>query len=177
LCQENKQTITIKTTTIMATTIKDATLYNNYGYNVEDYRDAYIDHCDDLGINVEDEIPVDFIEDMLDEDWFDLFENLYINNIYNDECVVIGTLGLWSGRKQIIPTREDTLAVAIKHCCHNCDLNIIKIIDGHIEITSTHHDGNNHFEIYLLNRKGQNTLEADLTKSCYHRKIKDDFWK
>lgn len=163
----------------MATTIKNATLYNDYNYNVEDYRNAYIDHCDDLGINVEDEIPMDFIRDMLDADWFALFDNLdsdLYSNIYNDECVVIGSLGLWNGRKDINPTREDTLAEAIRHCCHNCDYFRIEIVDGHVEVTSAHHDGTNYFEIHLLNKRGRNTLGADLTKSCYHRKIKNDFW-
>ena len=168
--------ITTKTLTTMATTIKNATLYNDYNYNVvEDYRDAYLDHCDELGINVEDEIPMEFIQDMLDADWFALFDNLD-SNIYNDECVVIGSLGLWHGRQEINPTREDTLAEAIRQCCNNCDYSHIKIVDGHVEVTSAHHDGTNYFKIYLLNKRGRNTIQADLTKSCYHRKIKNDFW-
>lgn len=161
----------------MATTIKNVTLYNDYDYNVEDYRDAYLDHCDANGIDVEDEVPMEFIQNMLDDDWFDLFDNLLDSNIYNDECVVIGSLGLWHGRKQIVPTREKTLMDAIKNCCRGCDYNRIDIVDGHIEVTSVHHDGTNVLEIHVLNKRGRNTMEADLTKSYYHLKIKNDFWQ
>ena len=118
---------------------------------------------------------MEFIQNILDDEWFDLFDNLD-SNIYNDECVVIGSLGLWNGRKDINPTREDTLAEAIKHCCHNCDYSRIEIVDGYVEVTSAHHDGTNVFEIHILNKRGQKSIYPDLTKSCYYRKIKDDFW-
>ena len=160
----------------MATTIKNATLYNDYDYNVEDYRDAYLDYCDANGIDVEDEVPMWFIQNMIDDEWFSLLDDILENNPYNADCVVLGTLGLWNGKKQIVPTREKTLMEAIKNCCRGCDYNRIDIVDGHIEVTSAHHDGTNHFEIHLLNKRGRNTIEADLTKACYHRKIKNDFW-
>ena len=161
----------------MATTIKNATLYNDYNYNVEDYRDAYLDHCDAIGIDVEDEVPMEFIQNMIDDEWFSLLYDILENNPYNKDCVVLGTLGLWNGKKQIIPTREKTLVEAIKNCCRGCDYNRIKIVDGHIEVTSAHHDGTNVCEIHVLNELGQKSIYPDLTKSCYHLKIKDDFWK
>lgn len=34
------------------TIIKAMTLYNDYDYNVEDYRDKYLDYCDFNGIDV-----------------------------------------------------------------------------------------------------------------------------
>ena len=161
----------------MATTIKNATLYNDYDYNVEDYRDAYLDHCDANGIDVEDDVPMEFIQNMLDEDWFSLLYDILENNPYNTDCVIIGTLDLWIGRKQIVATRVDTLAEAIKRCCRGCDYNRIKIVDGHVEVTSVHHDGTNYFEIHLLNKRGRNTMGANLIKPCYYRKIKNDFWR
>ena len=66
----------------MATTIKNATLYNDYNYNVEDYRDAYLEHCDCLGIDVEDETPMEFIQNMLDDEWFILLYDILENNSY-----------------------------------------------------------------------------------------------
>ena len=92
----------------MATTIKNATLYNDYDYNAEQYRDAYLDHCDFLGIDAEDEVPAEFIQNMLDDEWHDLLYDRLENNPYNVDCVVLGTLELWTGKKQIIPTREIT---------------------------------------------------------------------
>lgn len=157
------------------TIIKEMTLYNDYDYNVEDYRDKYLDYCDCNGIDVEDEIPMDFIHHTFDEEWFGLFDNLEKNK-NNTECVVLGSLGLWNGRKDIIPTREKTLADAISKCAGGCDYASVKIVDGHIEIKGIHHDGTNEFEIHILNKLGQKTMGADLTKECYHCKIKGDFW-
>ena len=160
----------------MATTIKNAILYNDYNYNVEDYRGAYLEHCDFLGKDVEDEVPAEFIQNMLDEEWFSLLYERLENNPYNTDCVVLGTLELWTGKKQIIPTREKTLVEAIKNCCRGCDYNRIDIVDGHIKVTSAHHDGTNVCEIHVLNELGRKSIYPDLTKSCYHIKIKDDFW-
>ena len=161
----------------MATTIKNATLYNDYDYNIEDYRDAYLDYCDANGIDVEDEVSMWFIQNMIDDEWFSLLDDILENNPYNVDCVVLGTLGLWNGKKQIVPTREKTLMEAIKNCCRGCDYNRIDIVDGHIEVKSVHHDGTNVYEIHILNKRGQKSIYPDLTKSCYHLKIKDDFWK
>ena len=161
----------------MATTIKNVTLYNDYDYNVEDYRDTYLNHCDANGIDVEDDVPMEFIQNILDEEWFSLLYDRLEFNPYNTDCVILGTLGLWNGKKQIVPTREKTLMEAIKNCCRDCDYNRIDIVDGHIEVTSAHHDGTNVYEIHVLNKRGQKSIYPDLTKSCYHLKIKDDFWK
>lgn len=160
----------------MATTIKNTTLYNDYDYNIEDYRNAYLDHCDANGIDVEDDVPMEFIQNMIDEEWFSLLYERLENNPYNTDCVVLGTLELWNGKKQIIPTREKTLVEAIKKSCRGCDYNRIDIVDGHIEVTSVHHDGTNVCEIHVLNEMGRKSIYPDLTKSCYHIKIKDDFW-
>ena len=157
------------------TIIKEMTLYNDYDYNVEDYRDEYLDYCDCNDIEVEDEIPMDFIHRIFDEEWFGLFDNLEINK-YNTECVVLGSLGLWNGRRDIIPTREKTFADAIRKCVDCSEYACIKIVNGHIEVKGIHHDGTNEFEIHILNKLGQKTMGADLTKECYHCKIKGDFW-
>ena len=159
----------------MATTIKNATLYNDYDYNIEDYRNAYLDHCDANGIDVEDDVPMEFIQNMIDDEWFTLLYERLENNPYNVDCVVLGTLELWTGKKQIIPTREKTLVEAIKNSCRGCDYNRIDIVDGHIEVKSVHHDGTNVCEIHVLNELGRKSIYPDLTKSCYHIKIKDDF--
>lgn len=157
------------------TIIKEMTLYNDYDYNIEDYRDEYLDYCDCNDIEVEDEIPMDFIYRVFDDEWSGLFDNLEINK-YNTECVVLGSLGLWNGRRDIIPTREKTLADAIRKCVDCSEYACIKIVNGHIEVKGIHHDGTNEFEIHILNKLGQNTMGADLTKKCYHCKIKGDFW-
>ena len=64
----------------MATTIKNATLYNDYDYNIEDYRNTYLNHCDANGIDVEDDVPMEFIQNILDEEWFSLLYERLENN-------------------------------------------------------------------------------------------------
>lgn len=156
-------------------TIKSAKLYDNYNINVEDWRTYYIEFCDINDITPEEETPMDFIYDILNEEWRDMLDSLNYTK-YNEECVILGTLGLWNGRKDIEAVREDNLMEAIRKCAGNCDYVIIEVIDGHVEVTGIHHDGRNHFEIHILNKKGQNSIDADLSKSCYHKKIKTDFW-
>lgn len=155
--------------------IKEATIYNDYDINVDEWRECYGEHCEINDITPEVEIPYDFIYDMLNMEWEDMLCGMK-HSKYNDECVVLGCLGLWFGNRDITPTRENTLADAIKKCVSGCDYARIKIVDGHIEIKAIHHDGTNDFEIHILNKLGQNTMGADLTKECYHCKIKEDFW-
>lgn len=155
--------------------IKEATIYDDYDVNVDEWRECYEEHCEINDITPEEETPYDFIYDMLNMEWEDMFRGMK-HSKYNDECVVLGCLGLWYGSRNIIPTKENTLADAIKKCVSGCDYARIKIVDGHIEIKAIHHDGTNDFEIHILNKLGQNTMGADLTKECYHCKIKEDFW-
>ena len=160
----------------MATTIKEATLYNDYNVNEEDYRECYQDYCDMNDITPEDETPMDYIYDTLRLEWDDMIYNIE-HSKYESECAVIGKLGLWFGNRDIEPVRESCLSDAIRNCVGKCDYAIIKIVDGHIEVKGIHHDGTNDFEIHLLNKLGQRTEGADLTKECYYRKIKTDFWR
>ena len=156
------------------TIIKEMTLYNDYDYNVEDYRDKYLDHCNCNDIEVEDEIPDWYINGKLNDEWSELVDKLI--NEYNKECVLVGSLGLWWGSPTIVPQRFDNVFNAISKCIENMDYIKVSIVNGHFEIKAIHHDGTNDFEIHILNKLGQNTMGADLTKECYHCKIKGDFW-
>ena len=159
----------------MATTIKEATLYNDYNVNEEDYRECYQEYCDMNDITPEDDTPMDYINDILRLEWDDMIYNIE-HSKYEDECVVMGKLGLWFSDREIEPVRESCLSDAIRKCIDKCDYAIIKIVDGHIEVKGIHHDGTNDFKIHCLNKLGQRTEGADLTKECYYRKIKTDFW-
>ena len=156
------------------TIIKEMTLYNDYDYNVEDYRDKYLDHCNCNDIEAEDEIPDWYINGKLNDEWSELVNKLI--NEYNKECVLVGSLGLWWGSPTIVPQRFDNVFNAIFKCIENMDYIKVSIVNGHFEIKAIHHDGTNDFEIHILNKLGQNTMGADLTKECYHCKIKGDFW-
>lgn len=157
------------------TIIKAMTLYNDYDYNVEDYRDEYLDYCDCNDVDVEDEIPDWYISRKLNDEWSGLVKKLI--DEYDTECVLIGSLGLWWGNPAIVPQRFDNVFNAISKCIENMDYVKVSIVNGHFEIKTIHHDATNEFEIHILNKLGQKTMGADLTKECYHCKIKGDFWE
>ena len=101
-----------------------------------------------------------------------------IQELFNDfeeitgSCVVCGTLGLWNGTKEIIPTRFSTLEQAVRKCISDYYSFKIEQVNGHLEISSYHHDGTNNFIVYLLNDKGENTINGDLNNRRYHKAIK-----
>ena len=158
-------------------TIKEATLFNDYNINEEEWKKSYLEFCNanEITPNDDDESLYDYIYESLRLEWDDMLFNID-NSKYDNECAVIGTLGLWFGNRDIKPVRECCLTDAIKRCVGNSDYSIVKIVDGHIEVKGIHHDGTNNFEIHLLNKLGQRTEGADLTKECYYQKIKTDFW-
>ena len=107
--------------------------------------------------------------------WSDFMSNLKYSK-FNIDCVVVGSLGLWNGTRDIDARRFDTIVDAI-----NTITNVrfiydiaIKKVNGHLEITQLHHDGTNYFEIHLLNDKGIRASErADLSNKCYHKAIRE----
>ena len=103
--------------------------------------------------------------------WNDFMANLKYSTS-NKDCVVVGSVGLWNGRRDIKPKRFDTLIDAINACVSGgYDMHIyIYKVNGHIEVSIAHHDGIHYFEIYLLNDKGVRASErADLSNRCYYK--------
>lgn len=79
------------------------------------------------------------------------------------EATITGTLGLWNGRKQVIPTKEDNLESAIKRCIgdHTEELKISDV-DGKLIVECMHHDGTNIFDIRLAHNKKPRVAEMFL---------------
>lgn len=153
----------------------DVILYNDYDYNLDDWREAYAEWAEDNEVMISgdnDHALYNWINEQMTMDWDDLLCNIKYSK-KNTECVVIGDIGLWYGRRDTIPTKFDNLVDAINKCCYNVEMVKVTLkTDGHIEVIGVHHDGKNYFEIYLLNKLGCNTEGADLSKECYHKKIK-----
>lgn len=93
-----------------------------------------------------------------------------------EECVVVGSVGLWYGRRDIEATKVRSVWDAIEKCCRSCEV-VINQVNGHFEIEASHHDGTNWFEIYLLNDKGVYTQNGDLSNRRYHKAIKKCLWE
>lgn len=110
-----------------------------------------------------------YIDDMLVSEWREFLD--IIADQY--DVVVCGELGLWHGRKKIVPTRMSNLISAVYMCNKDAYETKVSLVDGHIEMAVTHHDGTNNYKIYKLNNRGINTRGcADLSKKCYHCKFK-----
>lgn len=150
-------------------------LYNDYDINFDELREVYAQITDDNTILNSRDNDSAFIEwvygEYLNSEWTDLLDNIKYSKYGNTPCVVVGTLGLWNGRKDIYPTKCDDLVSAINKCAGSASNVIVTLNNGCIEVNAIHHDGTNCFEIHLLNKLGIDTTGADLTKPCYYRQI------
>ncbi len=150
-------------------------LYDDYNIEFDELREVYAQITDDNTILNSRDNDSAFIEwvfgEYLNTEWTDLLDNIKYSKYGNIPCVVVGTLGLWNGRKDIYPTKCDDLVSAINKCAGSASNVIVILNNGCIEVNAMHHDGTNCFEIHLLNKLGIDTMGADLTKPCYHRKI------
>lgn len=150
-------------------------LYDDCNIDFDELREVSAQITDDNTILNSRDNDSAFIEwvygEYLNSEWIDLLDNIKYSKYGNTPCVVVGTLGLWNGRKDIYPTKCDNLVSAIKKCAGSASNVIVILNNGCIEVNAMHHDGTNCFEIHLLNKLGIDTMGADLTKSCYHKKI------
>ena len=84
-------------------------------------------------------------------------------DIVGDRPVVVtGELGLWDGKHEIVPQKFDDLSAAVSKCLedYNC---IWEDSDGNFHVDAHHHDGLNHFTIYLF--------DGDYRNPEYYRPI------
>lgn len=102
----------------------------------------------------------------------DFFSNIKYSSIKDEKVVILGTLGLWNGTHDIIPVICDNIEIAINKCINNMDDFKISQENGSICVEAYHHDGTNNFTIKLLNEKGINTTNGDLTNRRYHKRFK-----
>ena len=158
------------------------TLFDNMNYDFDEYKKTYQEEqelSDKEMQDISDDTIYDFIYNRVDCDWDDFKMNLKNCKWVDVPCVIIGSLGLWNGRENIIPTYCEDLETAIKKCVGRNDYVTIKQVGGHIEVCGAHHDGLNFFAIYLLNDKGINATKrisygigcANIANRRYHKAI------
>ena len=148
-------------------------LYTTNG-NDDNLKEDFEDYLASENITDDDISFEEWKEDELDADWNDLLDNIKYGG-FNNKCIVEGSLGLWNGRHDITPLICDTLTSAITKCVGEGIFVEIWLENGSLNVSSTHHDGTNEFQIFLLNKKGCDSINGDLTKASYHRKIKNLF--
>ena len=135
-------------------------LYDNNNINYAEWFVEFKEYCEDNNIdhtqyNEDSDFFINWIYEEISMCWNDLMDEIRFNIDINQPCVVVGTLGLWNGNPDIIPTRFNNLEDAIISCVEKCDYITIEENDGIISIRATHHDGTNKFEIYKLNEQGR----------------------
>ena len=117
----------------------------------------------------------DYVSRIIDLEYESFMTNIQDSSYNNCKCIILGSLGRWNGRKQIVPCVEENLSKAIKRCMNVRGFYYIKVEqrNNSILVSISHHDGIDTFEIHLLNKRGEKaTMNADLSKPCYHKAIK-----
>lgn len=149
-------------------------LFNNYDINYDEFYLDYVAWCNDNDrepYTKESQSFYNYVYSSLDTEWNDLMLNMKYDNDCQEECVVLGTLGLWTGRHEINARKFYGLKDAINACVTNIDYIIIKEENGVIYVDAIHHDGRNTFEIHKLNKKGKSIqTEEKLDNVHYHAK-------
>jgi len=72
--------------------------------------------------------------------------------------IIVGTLGLWNGKKDIYPEYYKDLTEAYQKCINKADDVIVKLVDGALEVSAMHHDGTNELYIKALTKKGAEVM-------------------
>ena len=139
----------------MKRNIKNYVLYDDT--TVPEYSE-YVEHCRINGHEIEGENSQaywDFASRYHENDWDDLKVNLKCSKEANQPVLLLGTLGLWNGKRTIFPTRCENLMQAIEKCVgRGVDNMKVYVENGIVYVEAYHHDGTNYFEIYKLSSKG-----------------------
>lgn len=135
-------------------------LYNENDYN-EQYYNYVIEYLEMEGL------PCDWEKDNEQDfyDWectqkeldlADLLLNLKFAQPIKDRiCAIVGSVGTWRGRFEIVPTFCNNIVDAVYKCIDGCELRSIERIGNRLDISVYHHDGSNSFSIYFLSDIGE----------------------
>ena len=133
-------------------------------FNEEDYtREYYLDTLkmlkeDDVDCDWEEDNDTDFMDwesTQKGYDFDDLIMNLKCSSIKDRMCVIVGSVGTWIGRFEIVPCFCKDIETAISKCVKDCEIRSIIRKGNHIEVNVYHHDGSNSFNIFVLNDLGE----------------------
>ena len=135
--------------------MKKLCLFDNYCEGFYSY-DYYLEHCEINDIQPKERDSADyweFINDMLEEDWECLLDNIKYGNSNLGLMLCYGVLDRWDGKKTICPCIKEDLVDTIKFCSQGYDAVQIYLDNGVIEIHGLHHDGTDIIYIRPINEK------------------------
>ena len=154
--------------------MKEYTLIDTYNRDADDYIEDFEEYCldneyviegdgtDMIGLYLGGKITFwDWYYRTIDDEDNDFWEGFRLaikNEPLYTRSVITGNLGLWNGRKTIVPTLVDNLYDAVMKCLTDCELYKLTIKDNVLYVEGSHHDGNNSFEIRLVNSDNYDKL-------------------
>ena len=114
----------------------------------------YVEWCEEMGRTPAPEDSERYwrwVADSQNNQWEDDKSNIKFSSILKPYQVLItGRLGLWWGRPSVYPEIHDSLIEAIERCCSGCDDLEAEYDEKCVYVSGYHHDGTNHFQIYLI---------------------------
>lgn len=125
-------------------------IYTN-NFNNEDYKEAKEWLEDQTEGNVDDN---DIYNQLYfqDEINYEDFESDFADFIYNNRYILQGSVGTWLGKRDggfIFDSFSE-----LSNAWEGCDNLEVYDENGHLYISCSHHDGDNFYEIRMLNSKG-----------------------
>ena len=156
----------IETTRDMKKKLVNYTIYDSTEeISYEDYKEF----CEDMGYHVcpeDSEGYWDAVWRQKENDWEDFTNNLEYARTGYEPCMLMGSVGLWNGRRDIVPMLCDNIYDAVmKALSGNYDKEVtVELNDGHLDVYVSHHDGTHSFEIWLLSEKGKVEVERPIYK-------------
>ena len=103
----------------------------------------------------------DIVYHLRDMDISDFFDNIKYSKWRDKYCLIVGTLGLWDGKHEIIPTLVQGIDNAISKCVGESDDCKIYVEDNTIKVAAYHHDGTNTFSVLILSSEGEEAYNND----------------
>lgn len=129
-------------------------------------REEILDFCECNGIDAPTEGSDEeykLINELRDIDYIQFNEDIECHFTHDGSIVITGTLGLWNGRKEIVPTIKPNLDAAIKACFGSCDEFKVEYNEEEksISVRSYHHDGCNSFTLRAITSECADELEEE----------------
>ena len=99
-----------------------------------------------------------------------MLDNCKYSKLKDNAVVIVGSLGLWYGRRDITPTKCENFADAIYKCMGGCaEIQEVVKKGNRIDVTTAHHDGRNYYSIFFLTEIGADRLDRNGTISVNNR--------
>ena len=150
LQKSNKKWLRIKFNNFKFSVMKRQILFSNEPLEITDeWRKEFFESTGHEGTDEEiNEYYAEYIDDFLAN--MQYAKDKDGNDLWGAKVVISGTLGLWDGKKTIVPEVAKDFEHALWLCIDNADYCKVYKEYSKIIIETTHHDGTNVFTLQFL---------------------------